>query len=555
MHFHIKNHINTLILILFIFLTFSSCKQVVVKVEEIPKNTPIGAEIYITGNFNLWDPGDDTYRLTLNTDSTYSVTLPTTFGRIEYKFTRGDWTTVEKDRCGNEQEDRFAYTYENDTLINTIESWSDLDPLDCDSVTIVLSKLPENTPEGSDIKIAGNFNAWNPANDNKYRFKKDSISGKMTVDVPRSINKDGKKIIYKIVRNNISIPEVDKYGDDIAKRILDFEKGDTVFINIEKWQDFSGDSKNKITIILNKIPKNTPENDNIFLAGNFNDWQAGDINYVFRKNKESKYIISIPRKKYGLSFKITRGSWETEVADKYGFKLNNQDYNYDEIDTLNLDIENWLDLERGNRKNVTIVITKTPENTPINEALYLFSNYNKWQFDAKGYYFKKNKQGLYSLSIPWKLYNLEFKITRGNILSQEVDAKGNNIENRKIKRKFIDTLFIKVVKWNDVADSNEKIVNIELSKIPKSTPKTANIYIVGGFNDWNPGDKRFKLRISKSGKYSINMPERWLKMGYKFTRGSWKSGEVDRFGDFVENRIYIPSGSKQYIQIDGWEDK
>jgi len=555
MQFHLKNSTKTIVFILLAFFIFNSCKQIVVKIEEIPKNTPAGADLYITGNFNLWDPGDESYRLAQNADSTYSVTLPTTFGRIEYKFTRGDWTTVEKDRCGNEKEDRYAYTFENDTIFNVIESWSDLDPLDCDSVILVLKKFPENISKGDEIKIAGNFNAWNPADDARYKFKKDSISGKMFVSIPRSFNKDDQECVYKIVRNDISIPEVDRYGDDVAKRILDFEKGDTVFISVEKWQDLSEDAKNKVTIVLNKIPKNTPKNDPIFLVGNFNNWQPGDINYVFRKNKDGKYTISIPRKKYGLSFKITRGEWRKEAADKYGFKLNNLDFNYDEVDTINLEIENWLDLVKGNRKNVTIIITKIPDSTPENSTLYFTGNNNNWQTGLAKYAFVKNEHGLYSLTIPWGRKDLEFKITRGNWIKQEVDANGNKIENRKVRRKFIDTLFIKVAKWNDIADSNEKIISIIISKIPKNTPKSANLYIAGGFNEWKPGDPEFKLKMNSTGKYYINIPERWLKMGFKFTRGSWETVEVNKYGKSIENRGYKASGSKLYLQIDGWEDK
>ena len=209
----------------------------------------------------------------------------------------------------------------------------------------------------------------------------------------------------------------------------------------------------------------------------------------------------------------------------------------------------------GNRKNVTIIITKIPENTPQNEYLYLVSNYNKWKAGLEEFAFKKNDQALYSLTVPWEWQDLEFKITHGDWFKQEVDAKGQLIENRKVKRKFVDTLFISVVKWNDIIHPNEKIINIVLSKISKKTPVSADIYIVGGFNEWDPSDKRFKLKISKAGNYTINMPERWLKMGYKFTRGSWKTVEADKFGGFVENRVYKVSGNKLYVEIDGWEDK
>ena len=95
---NIKNRTKTILFVLLTLFVISSCKQVVIKVEKIPGNTPVSDDLYITGNFNLWDPGDESYKLKKTEDSTYIVTLPMTFGQIKYKFTRGDWTTVEKDR-------------------------------------------------------------------------------------------------------------------------------------------------------------------------------------------------------------------------------------------------------------------------------------------------------------------------------------------------------------------------------------------------------------------------------------------------------------------------
>ena len=56
--------------VIIILLTFFSCNYTVVRVEKVPANTPPGAQIFITGNFNLWDPGDRTYQLMLNSDKT-----------------------------------------------------------------------------------------------------------------------------------------------------------------------------------------------------------------------------------------------------------------------------------------------------------------------------------------------------------------------------------------------------------------------------------------------------------------------------------------------------
>ena len=59
--------------------------------------------VFITGNFNKWNPRDLSFELALTTDNTYIIEiedekLP---DLIEYKFTRGGWGNVEIDRFGN----------------------------------------------------------------------------------------------------------------------------------------------------------------------------------------------------------------------------------------------------------------------------------------------------------------------------------------------------------------------------------------------------------------------------------------------------------------------
>ncbi|MBK1896904.1 alpha/beta hydrolase-fold protein [Chryseobacterium paridis] len=59
--------------------------------------------VYITGNFNNWNPKDSNYQLTSTDPNNYSIDiddniLPTS---IEYKFTKGGWENVELDQYGN----------------------------------------------------------------------------------------------------------------------------------------------------------------------------------------------------------------------------------------------------------------------------------------------------------------------------------------------------------------------------------------------------------------------------------------------------------------------
>lgn len=60
--------------------------------------------IYITGNFNNWNPSDARYKLTRNEDSSYFIQIPIHESfptQLEYKYTKGGWENVEIDKFGN----------------------------------------------------------------------------------------------------------------------------------------------------------------------------------------------------------------------------------------------------------------------------------------------------------------------------------------------------------------------------------------------------------------------------------------------------------------------
>ena len=80
--------------------------------------------VYITGNFNKWDPRDSQFELKEIAKNTYSIdiddkTLPE---NIEYKFTRGGWENVEIDRFGNITPNRKTIKAESKTT-DTVEKW------------------------------------------------------------------------------------------------------------------------------------------------------------------------------------------------------------------------------------------------------------------------------------------------------------------------------------------------------------------------------------------------------------------------------------------------
>jgi len=80
--------------------------------------------VYITGNFNNWNPRDSNYQLKQLDPNNYFIEiddqiLPDT---VEYKFTKGGWENVELDKYGNITPNRKAEKSAGKTS-DTIEKW------------------------------------------------------------------------------------------------------------------------------------------------------------------------------------------------------------------------------------------------------------------------------------------------------------------------------------------------------------------------------------------------------------------------------------------------
>lgn len=101
--------------------------QLSIILNSVPSNTPAGSALYIVGNFNNWNPGDAAYALTPLGNGQYSITFNPNPGLLEFKFTRGNWTTVEGGPNGEEISNRtFTYSGQPTTTTLQVLSWKDL---------------------------------------------------------------------------------------------------------------------------------------------------------------------------------------------------------------------------------------------------------------------------------------------------------------------------------------------------------------------------------------------------------------------------------------------
>lgn len=115
-------------LFLLFILPFVLSAQLTVQVTGIPANTPANEKIYIVGSFNNWNSADPSMVLTPAGSGQYSITLNPSPGKVEFKFTRGDWSTVEGNASGQYQPNHTAdYSGKPQTVQVRILSWEDRD--------------------------------------------------------------------------------------------------------------------------------------------------------------------------------------------------------------------------------------------------------------------------------------------------------------------------------------------------------------------------------------------------------------------------------------------
>ena len=98
--------------------------QLTIRFDKIPMNTPSGDNIYIAGSFNNWNPSDTAKIFRKDSSGLLSVTLNIPAGTIQYKYTRGSWSTVEGGDNGGFLPNR-SYTYDGTpkTITQSISSW------------------------------------------------------------------------------------------------------------------------------------------------------------------------------------------------------------------------------------------------------------------------------------------------------------------------------------------------------------------------------------------------------------------------------------------------
>ena len=133
-------------------------------------------------------------------------------------------------RDKKKREQLISYFGDEDTVYLQIDNWKDLALPDKSTIRINLLKIPDNTPPGDDVYIAGNFNGWDPGS---MRWKLQKNPGNTYfIEIPRS----GGMLEFKFTRGNWDRVE-SKNARDIENRTYLYRNVTELNLQVDGWLD------------------------------------------------------------------------------------------------------------------------------------------------------------------------------------------------------------------------------------------------------------------------------------------------------------------------------
>jgi len=212
--------------------------------------------IYLTGNFNGWKPADNRYQLIPLNENHYVIELPLNLipdGRLDYKYTRGDWSAVELNSYGKHTPNR-KWESGMDSPVDMVTNWMKDEDLIHSNYYPVIEDLSTyfKVPEPIKTRRISILLPWNYyqsserysivyLQDGQNLFQDKSPYGNWHIDrkIARLANQKGKGVIILAVdhthENRIAEytpPHIPDRAESYGKDYIEFLKNEIIpFIN------------------------------------------------------------------------------------------------------------------------------------------------------------------------------------------------------------------------------------------------------------------------------------------------------------------------------------
>lgn len=191
----------------------------------------------------------------------------------------------------------------------------------------------------------------------------------------------------------------------------------------------------------------------IYMASSLNNWDPKDPQWKLRKINKNTYTIDISEDVTEFEYKFTQGNWNIVEARPDGSLLPNRFF----TETPTIDGTKYLTIAGWEqRPEYQIHITKVPENTPPDAAIYVSGNFNNWEIKDELFRLKKQYDGSYKINIFSKFESLEYKFHRGDWSSAESWKSGKARPNRIVHGadfKPNEEIEVEIENWEDLSST------------------------------------------------------------------------------------------------------
>jgi len=148
------------------------------------------------------------------------------------------------------------------------------------------------------------------------------------------------------------------------------------------WHPPKGEKNVTVTFIVS-VPGYTPQNASVYIAGDFNGWNPEDERFRLKRLPDGRWAINLTFP-YGtvISFKFTRGSWETVEVGPAGGEIPDRHFVFRKSGVYELRVYNWRDhFEEATHTisgNVKVFKMFSPQlNRTVRVWVYLPPDYGK----------------------------------------------------------------------------------------------------------------------------------------------------------------------------------